>query len=107
MGERSLLSDDVTAADVIASTPCELLALSRSDFNVMLGPLKEIIAKEFKKSVIRKVKILDLLSDSEVEALAAACTLVRHQRSQREGRGDVLCISSPCYFTTTNVGNSV
>lgn len=40
VGELSLLSDELTTADVVASTDVQLLALSREDFNTMLGPLK-------------------------------------------------------------------
>jgi CRP-like cAMP-binding protein len=119
VGELSLLSDELTTADVVASTDVQLLALSREDFNTMLGPLKvrvnvkvrqeystqgrvthttntehssacctvdscsqEIIANEFKRAVITKVKLLQLLSDFEIDALVQACGLERYHDGQ-------------------------
>jgi len=82
VGELSLLSDELTTADVVASTDVQLLALSREDFNTMLGPLKEIIANEFKRAVVKKVKLLQLLSDFEIDALVQACRLERYHDGQ-------------------------
>uniref|UniRef100_A0A7R9SVY1 cGMP-dependent protein kinase n=1 Tax=Polyblepharides amylifera TaxID=1486889 RepID=A0A7R9SVY1_9CHLO len=75
-GERSLLNDDKTAAEVVASGEVHVMMLERDDFNTMLGPLKEIISRGHKIEIIKKVKLLQLLSDREVERLANTCTLV-------------------------------
>jgi hypothetical protein len=39
-GERSLLKDDPTMADVVATTDVQGVCLDRRAFDVMLGPLK-------------------------------------------------------------------
>jgi len=77
-GERSLLKDDPTMADVVATTDVQGVCLDRRAFDVMLGPLKEIIARESRIVMIKKVKLLQLLSEREVEELASACSLVAY-----------------------------
>ena len=42
-GELALLRNDVRAANVIATAPCQLLLLGRDAFSRMLGPLSSII----------------------------------------------------------------
>lgn len=78
-GERSLLNDDLTAADIIAdSDDVTVLSLERDSFDVLLGPLKEIIAKQNKIRMLKKVGILKPLSDAELEALSDALLVVTY-----------------------------
>mmetsp|Transcript_15058 Transcript_15058/g.29014 ORF Transcript_15058/g.29014 Transcript_15058/m.29014 type:complete len:788 (-) Transcript_15058:272-2635(-) len=74
-GERSLLSDDVTAAEiVVASDDAKVLSLDQNSFNVLLGPLKDIIDKRNKIRMLRAVPLLKTLTDMELDALAEVMT---------------------------------
>eukprot|EP00238_Polyblepharides_amylifera_P006267 CAMPEP_0196579758 /NCGR_PEP_ID=MMETSP1081-20130531/24493_1 /TAXON_ID=36882 /ORGANISM="Pyramimonas amylifera, Strain CCMP720" /LENGTH=934 /DNA_ID=CAMNT_0041899429 /DNA_START=182 /DNA_END=2986 /DNA_ORIENTATION=+ len=79
-GERSLLHDDLTAADIVAaSEDVTCLALERDAFNVLLGPLKDIIDKQNKLRMLRTVPILKTLSDMELDALSEVMAVVQYE----------------------------
>jgi len=48
-GELALLKDTPRAANVIAESDCTLLALDREEFKRVLGPLDDILRRNFKK----------------------------------------------------------
>jgi CRP-like cAMP-binding protein len=69
-GEKALLSDDVRAATCKAATVLSCYVLTRSDFNRVMGPLKDLFRSseqerntEVSKTITRKNKVRYQLSD--------------------------------------------
>lgn len=63
-GEKALLSDDVRAATCMAASPVTCYVLSRSDFNRVMGPLKDAFDctkpernTEISRTIARKNKV--------------------------------------------------
>ena len=51
-GERALLTNDLRAASIVATSDCQTLSLDRATFNRLLGPLDNILKRnmeEYKK----------------------------------------------------------
>eukprot|EP00242_Pyramimonas_sp_CCMP2087_P014665 CAMPEP_0198203120 /NCGR_PEP_ID=MMETSP1445-20131203/6372_1 /TAXON_ID=36898 /ORGANISM="Pyramimonas sp., Strain CCMP2087" /LENGTH=907 /DNA_ID=CAMNT_0043874371 /DNA_START=201 /DNA_END=2924 /DNA_ORIENTATION=+ len=70
-GERSLLNDELTAADIVVeSDEVSVLSLERAAFNLLLGPLQDIILKQKTLRLLKSVPILQMLSARELEVLA-------------------------------------
>lgn len=69
-GEKALLSDDVRAATCKAASPLACYVLSRSDFNRVMGSLKDVFDQsaperntEISKTIARKNKVRYSLND--------------------------------------------
>eukprot|EP00127_Corallochytrium_limacisporum_P000566 Clim_evm5s19 gene=Clim_evmTU5s19 len=73
-GERALIKDDTRAATVIATGgPVTCLSITREDFNNLLGPLEEILERNFEtyhRAVLAGIPILQVLSPQELSELA-------------------------------------
>jgi signal-transduction protein with cAMP-binding, CBS, and nucleotidyltransferase domain len=61
---------------------CEADAFDTDNNSFACVVVQEIIANEFKRAVIKKVKLLQLLSDFEIDALVQACRLERYNDGQ-------------------------
>jgi len=46
-GERALLKNEPRAANIIAETDCVLVSMNRHSFKRLLGPLEEILKRNF------------------------------------------------------------
>ena len=46
-GERSLLKGEPRAANIVAKTPCSLVSLDRHSFKRLMGPLDNILKRNF------------------------------------------------------------
>jgi len=68
-GERALLTGEPRAANVSALTTVTLLALDRTDFDTLLGPLRELIDFNLSVRVLKSVKLLQKLTEEEKERL--------------------------------------
>ena len=44
-GERALITNEVRAANIMATTDCKCLSLERETFSRLLGPLNEILKR--------------------------------------------------------------
>ena len=72
-GEMALLSDDLRNASVsVISEEATLLKLNRDDFDMMLGPLKQIITMNMNMKVLQKVQLFESLNMLELEEIAEA-----------------------------------
>ena len=69
-GEMALLTGEPRAATIVAKSSCTLLALSRGDFEQLLGPLKEALDETFIVRALANIAILAKLSDAERHACA-------------------------------------
>ena len=67
-GERSLITREPRAANVIAITPMVCAAMDRSAFERLLGPLKDIM----RTHAAKYAKAEDVISSGEQQAAAAA-----------------------------------
>jgi CRP-like cAMP-binding protein len=70
-GERALLTCEPRAANVIARTSVECLALDREAFNNLLGPLRDVLDDNLGMRVLHSIPILDKLKESEFKSLLA------------------------------------
>eukprot|EP00854_Cymbomonas_tetramitiformis_P015862 gene15862-18812_t len=70
LGVKSLLHDGPFGETVKAKSAVHMWELERQDFNIMLGPLQKIIERSQNLGVIKKVPLLETLSDLEIGELA-------------------------------------
>lgn len=70
-GERALLTSEPRAANVIAQSYVECLALDREAFNNLLGPLKDVLDDNLGMRVLHSIPILDKLKEAEFKSLLA------------------------------------
>lgn len=68
-GERALLTDELRAADVIAHTDVEVLALDRESFEALFGSLKDALERTMNLRVLKSVPLLHELPPQTLEAL--------------------------------------
>lgn len=75
-GERALLRDAPRASDVVAKNDVTLMALDRSDFTTLLGPLRQVLERSVLTRALRALPVLcDIDAEQRqlfVEAFASA-----------------------------------
>uniref|UniRef100_A0A7S2FKJ3 cGMP-dependent protein kinase n=1 Tax=Octactis speculum TaxID=3111310 RepID=A0A7S2FKJ3_9STRA len=76
-GERSLVTNDVRSATVVALTDVTLMALAREDFEKLLGPLQDQLAKDHDLKVLETTEFLSKLSPEERDH--AASKFITHE----------------------------
>jgi CRP-like cAMP-binding protein len=95
-GERALLMDEPRAANVIATSQTTCMVLDREAFTELLGPLREVLARNLGTRVLHSVPVLKSLSDEEREAVVDQFTAVTFNRGDyiiRQGdQGDTFFI---------------
>jgi len=64
-GERALITGEPRAANVVAETPCVLMALDRESFNSLLGPLREVLDHNLNMRVLENIKLFSNLTERE------------------------------------------
>ena len=64
-GERALMRNEPRAANVIARTACECIALSKDDFEKYLGSLLDTLDANLGKRVLKSLPILKELTEKE------------------------------------------
>ena len=68
-GERALLTGDTRAANVFALSDCTLVALAREDFDLVLGPLREVLDENLQRRVLSGVSVLSELTQRQKDEL--------------------------------------
>ncbi|GAB9477453.1 hypothetical protein Gpo141_00014529, partial [Globisporangium polare] len=71
-GERALLADELSAANVTAETDVSLIALDRQAFDDLLGSLREVIDHNMSMRVLQSIPLLKHLSQLERRKLFSA-----------------------------------
>lgn len=82
VGERALLTSEPRAADVFAEEDSVLVALSREDFENILGHLRELLEHNMGMRLLLCVPILTELPAEEKQRLFGALTLVSFEPGQ-------------------------
>lgn len=71
-GERALMTDEPRSTDIIANTDVVLFALDRESFNILLGPINNILSRtveNYGKVVLKDINIFAFLTQEERETV--------------------------------------
>jgi cGMP-dependent protein kinase len=66
----ALMLNETRHANVIATSTCNLLALERVKFDMLLGPVQEVLAKKMRIRILQSVPLLAKLPESKLEKLS-------------------------------------
>lgn len=70
-GEMALMLNETRHANCIASGPTQCLTLDRVSFDVLLGPVQELLIKRMRIRILQSVPLLAKLSDAKLIKLAS------------------------------------
>ena len=79
-GERALLTGELRSANVFAKSDLTVLRIQRTDFEHVLGPLKELLEHNVNVRTISALKLLTKLTEREREQTAKMLRVERHAR---------------------------
>ena len=68
------MTGDPRAASATADSDCVLLALDRENFNIQLGPLKDVLDENMNARIIGSIKIFATLGPAEKKMVIKAFT---------------------------------
>lgn len=89
VGERALLTAEPRAADVFAEEDSVLVALSREDFENILGHLRELLEHNMGMRLLLCVPILSQLPTDDRQKLFGSLTLVSFEPGQMVAQQDI------------------
>lgn len=81
-GEMALLTGEPRAATITAQTPCTLFALDRENFNLLLGPLRDLIDENMSMQVLNSIKIFDKLTKEDKSKIFRSLKLEKYASGQ-------------------------
>jgi CRP-like cAMP-binding protein len=81
-GELALLHDDKRAATVVARTDCDLFRISRDSFRYAIANAQNQESASYLDS-LRKVKLFENLSDSQLDQLSRVCMACDFKEGQK------------------------
>ena len=74
-GERALLTGEPRAATITAQSKVKVMALDRESFNLLLGPLRDVLDHNMNMRVLESIKIFEKLSRREKKKLSESFSL--------------------------------
>ena len=77
-GERALLTGEPRAATITATTTVKLMALDRESFNLLLGPLKDVLDHNMNLRILNSIKLFEKLSINERKKLSQCFDYEKH-----------------------------
>lgn len=77
-GERALVTGEPRAANVVAESKVVVMALDRTAFNSLLGPLKDVIDHNMNMRVLESIKLFANLSAAEKAKVVRSFTSESH-----------------------------
>ena len=81
-GERALLTGEPRAATITATTAVKVMALDRESFNMLLGPLRDVLDYNMNLRILRSVKLFANLSEHERKKLSQSFVLEKFSAGQ-------------------------
>lgn len=82
-GERALMKDEPRACTVTAGSDVTCMALSRDNFNSLLGPLANMMHQEFAIRVVRTVQEFQMLSEAQFKKVVTQFKSVKVKPGQQ------------------------
>jgi CRP-like cAMP-binding protein len=77
-GERALITGEPRAATITAQGPVKVMALDREAFNLLLGPLRDVLDHNMNLRVLGSIKMFEMLSAAEKKKLSQSFAYEKH-----------------------------
>lgn len=84
-GERALMTDEPRSTDIVADTDVVLFALDRQSFNILLGPINNILSRTIENYgllILKDITVLSFLSQEERDAIYRLMVIKEYEPNQ-------------------------